>query len=312
MRSRLAANLPIINKIKLIQHYSLYLEKSNFKVDAIIWIIASLMISIAIGALFYILLPAGGGEVFAFILFVTAADISIGMPYFFAVKRIEQVELALPDTLKQMSDILRSGGTYEYALREIASSNLGPMKEELEKILRKLEEGENFENAFKTLREDVDSKLVKRTVTIIIDAMRSGAGLAEVLEQIAEDVREMNRLARERKARTMMQVLFMVAAGGIIAPLIFGFVSTVIQLLITAAAGAVGEAELITAKKALDTIQFSIQIYLLFEIIATSVMIALMREGKISKSIIYIPMLLLLAYILYYAGMVGSRIIVGK
>jgi archaeal flagellar protein FlaJ len=302
--------IPGLNKISFLKKYDKYLKQSEFKINSIIWILISIIFSLIPSTTLYLFFPEF--LILEIILFVAITDLMIGIPYLNAVKRIQEIEEAFPNTLRQMADTLKSGGTYEYALREVASSNYGAIKKEFEKILRKLEEGENFEDSFKSISENVDSKIIQRTVTIIIDSVKAGAGLSEILEQIAEDLREMNRIARERKSRTMMQVLFMIAAGGIIAPMIFGFVSTIVNVLIKSASGAVEQKAIIIAEEALRTITFSIEIYILIQVIATSLMISLMRDGNINKSILYLPILLLIAFALYYVGMIGSAFIVGS
>ena len=132
-----------------------------------------------------------------------------------------------------MSDILKSGGTYEYALREVSTIDYGPLTKELRKVLRRLEDGANFEDAFSSITENVDSDLVKKIVNIILDAVKAGAGLADVLDEISEDARTLYKMQQERKAKTTMQVLFIFAAGSMIAPAIFGLVNTLISFLIT-------------------------------------------------------------------------------
>ena len=106
----------------------------------------------------------------------------------------------------------------------------------------------------------------------------------------------------------------MFTAGSMVAPAIFGFVSTISGLLITSAAaakGGIGNPAIIMAQNAADTITLGIQGYMLIEVLAAAVIIALMREGKIAKSIIYFPILLLIAYIVYFAAAIASAAIVG-
>ncbi len=310
MNTNMIEKIPGLNQIGFLKKYNKYLQQSKFQIDALIWIIISIIIALIPATILYLLFPEY--LILEAILLIAIIDLLIGLPYLNAVKRIQEIEEAFPNSLRQMADTLKSGGTYEYALREVASSNYGAIKQEFEKILRKLEEGENFENSFKTLAEDVDSKIIQRTVVIIIDSIKAGAGLSEILEQIAEDIRAMNRIARERKSRTMMQVLFMVSAGGIIAPMIFGFISTIVKVLIKSATTAVAQETINTAIQALNTITLGIQLYIIIEVIATSLMISLMRDGNTSKSILYLPILLLIAFTIYYIGMLGSAFIVGS
>lgn len=301
--------LSLTDRIGFLQKYQANLRHINFQVNAIVWITLSVLLGLTVGAVIIFSFPEfyQGGV----IVFIVIVDLMIGYPYIKASQRIDEIERNLPDALKQMADTLRAGGTYEYALREIATTEYGPLKKELNEVLRKLEEGENFETAFGILSTNVDSKIIKRTITIIIDSVRSGAGLADILDEISEDVREAHRIEKERKTKTLLQVIFMVVAGSLIAPMIFGFVSTISSVLINAAARIVTEEEQITAKQASGTIQLGIQIYLFFEVLAASSMMALMREGKLTKTIIYMPILLLIAYMAYTFAVIFSGAIVG-
>ncbi|MEK6941425.1 MAG: type II secretion system F family protein [archaeon] len=299
----------LTDRIGFLQKYQTNLRHINFQVNAVVWITLSVLLGLVVGAIIIFTLPEfyQGG----IIVFIVIVDLMTGYPYIKASQRIDEIERNLPDALKQMADTLRAGGTYEYALREIATTEYGPLKKELNEVLRKLEEGENFETAFGVLSTNVDSKIIKRTITIIIDSVRSGAGLADILDEISEDVREAHRIEKERKTKTLLQVIFMVVAGSLIAPMIFGFVSTISTVLINAAAKIVTEEEQITAKQASSTIQLGIQIYLFFEVLAASAMMALMREGKLTKTIIYLPILLLIAYVAYTFAVIFSGAIVG-
>ena len=313
MALRLSEKIPLLNKSGLLRKYSQYLYHIEFPVDAVFWIVLSVVIASLVGVGLVLLLP-GFWQV-GIIMFLVVADLMIGYPYLRASQRIDEIEEALPDALKQIADTLRAGGTYEYALREIATAEYGPLRKEMNNVLRKLEEGENFENALKTLSQNVDSRLVQRTVTIIIDSVKSGAGLADILDEISEDVKATHQIASERKTRTMLQVIFMFTAGSLVAPAIFGFVSTISNTLITSAAaakGAAATAEIIKARNASDTILLGIQGYMLIEVLAASVIISLMREGKIAKSVIYFPVLLLIAYVTYITASVLSAAIVGS
>ncbi|MFH1256134.1 MAG: type II secretion system F family protein [Candidatus Diapherotrites archaeon] len=299
--------------------YRKYLKAANLKVSPAAWIGMAVIVSLVVGTFVYLLssdfLARDGNIILSAVFSLAIADLIVGFPYLLASRRIDEIEDALPDALKQMADTLKSGGTYEYALREVATAEYGALKDEMANVLTKLEEGENFETALTTLSDNIDSRIVKRTVTIIVDSVRAGAGLADILEDIAEDVRAIHRINRERKSRTLMQAAFMFTAGGIVAPAIFGFVDTIIKVLTTAARG-VGSAEIAAriplAIDAASKINLGIQIFIVAQAAITSVMISLMREGKPSKSIIYFPLLLFIAYSVYLVAQVVSVWLIGS
>lgn len=300
---------------KFFQKYKKMLKDIKFKMPAELWMLISTAISLcaAIATFGLIaLLHLAISPLVSLVIFLVVIDTMLGYPYLLAMKRINAIEEALPDALKQLADTLKAGGTYEYAFREISTSEYGPLSKEMENVLRKMEEGENLEDSLNSFSRNVDSTLVKRTIAIINDAIKAGAGLADILDDIADDVRAMHRIARERISGTMLQVIFIVTAGSVVAPIIMGLVTTVVQLLIETSAGiATSKAMVVEAVATRNTIVTLMQIYLIIEVAASGLMISLTREGKINKSLIYIPVLLLIAFICYYLALFASGMIIG-
>lgn len=289
-----------------ITRYAEILRRNKINVNALTWLGMAFGASIAIAIASFFLLsffsfdnPLLLGIIMLFVLL----DLSIGYPYYLEMRRIEEIERLLPDALKQIADTLKAGGTYEFALRELVQNDFGPLTKELELVLRKLDEGENLENSFKSLAENNNSKLLKRATTIIVDSIKSGAGLAEILDQISDDIRELKRIDLERKSRTTMGIMLLAAAGAVVAPALFGLNSSVLSFLIATAAktSIAKDAEVIANSLQFQNfILFVVSFYIFLEVTATSIMISLMRSGKVGKSIIYAPLLLLVAFTIYY------------
>jgi len=303
-------------KKKFLESYAGYLELLGLRMSPILWIALGSIIAAAAGFGFYVLAATQFGfddPVIPFIIMFVIADLLMGYPYYKGNQRIADIERNFPDALKQMSEVLKSGGTYESALREVASGDYGFLTKEMQVVQRKLEEGENFENSLYSLSENIDSKTVQRTVTIIVDSVRAGAGLADILEDIADDIKESQRITDERKSRTVLQVLFITAAGVFVTPFIFGMISTIVSFLITTSinTGLATVEEKITISGAKEVILMMMEAYLLIEVFFSSLMIALMREGKMNKSVIYAPILLLIAYVIFFASKLITQGIIG-
>lgn len=304
-------------KVQWLRKYREQMDKNRLTLPLSNWLAMSLGGSIALAIIGYFLFRLIGLDnpsLLSGILFLVSLDLTIGYPIYLELRRLDAVEKALPDALKQIADTLRAGGTYEFALRELASSDFGPLTKEIQKVLRKLDEGENMENSFKTLANDnSESRLVRRSVTIVIDSLKSGASLSDVLDQISDDIRELRRIASERKSRTVMGVMLIVAAGAIVAPALFGLNGSVLEFLIkTAKQNKIAEiasqtgggVSIAQSEAALAFISFIIVFYIFVELVACSIMVALMRDGKAGKSIIYAPILLLIGLMAYY----GTRL----
>jgi pilus assembly protein TadC len=339
---------------EILAAYQEYLRQVRWPFKAIEWILISF--AIAAGAalvmmLLFGIIPVIGLKLISvhwvhsillsIISFIVIFDLMVGYPYLKAVRRIDSIENNLPDALKQMGDTLKAGGTFEYALRGISTSEYGPLTEEMNNVLRRLEEGENLENSLKGFSRNITSRVVTRAVNIILDSITAGASLADILDEIADDVKANQRVINERKSSTLMQVLFMVSAGAFVSPFIFGLVISIVGFLMANATTmlsatssgpcfeycqgnngmqllceAIQEPTFSCPSKLCpadywqcltDSLMLYVALYIIIEIVAIGLMIALVREGKITKSFIYIPILLLIAYIIFFVSNIVTQ-----
>lgn len=299
-----------MNISKKFEEYNDTLEFCKLKYNSTKWIILSiiaaiimLILSTIISAIFI-----QEANLLPFAFTIATLILCLGYPYMKKEQIINSIEANFSDALKQMADTLKAGDTYESALREVANSDYGRLSEEMGISLRRLEEGTNIENALRGFAQRIDSKLVKRTMTIVVNSIKTGASLSEVLEDISEDVRDLHRLKEERKANTQMQFLFMIAAGGIIAPIIFGEVTAIMEMFTKVLGSEISKEQLAQAQNNSTMMLIITQGYLIIEVIGSGGIMALIRDGKINKSVIYIPILLLSAFTMYYISVSAIRV----
>lgn len=296
----------------LLEKYSFYLKKAKWKINASYWILISIVFAFLAFAVSYFSFTLFGldlGLVLPFVIGLSVADLMVGYPYLIAQRRFAEIEEAFPDALKQMADILKAGGSYDYSLREISKSEYGPLKEEVLGVLRRLEEGQNIRHAMMYLPENVDSVVIKRSVSIITDAIEVGAPLSEILEDIANDSRENIRIRSERKALTLMQVLFIVSASAVIAPFVLGIVLSVGGFMVDTgiAFGTLSDDVIQNALGFKSLLNNLFQAYLAIMIIFSSLMVSVMREGNVTKALTYMPFFLLIGFSIFFI----SYVIVG-
>ncbi len=318
--------------------YREYLREIKWPFSAGLWLIISFIVALLISAIIWLIIGViqifpmkpVHAILFTFIVFIAILDILASYPYLLSLRRISSIEENLPDAFKQMADTLKAGGTFEYALRTVSSAEYGPLTEEITLVLRRLEEGENLRNSLLSFSRNINSRIVKRAVNIILDSLSAGASLASILDEIADDLRSVHRIIRERKSTTLMQVLFIVSAGIIVSPFIFGLVSALIEFLMEQTLSAIsvmGEVGTKLPESSLfcdinsfitpegtnilgywycvsDTIIMLLVVYIIIESIAVGAMVSMIREGNLSKSFIYIPIFLFIAYVCYYGSYV--------
>lgn len=144
--------------------------------------------------------------------------------FFMMERRIDSIEQGTPDFLRQISSLLRSGVGIETALEDISKHGKGPLIDELKRAVIEIKIGSTFEDALLSMGERLRSKNLDRTFRMILEGRRVGGSLSDVIETVAEDLRAVLALKRERRANVMMSVMFLLIAAIIAAPFALGMI----------------------------------------------------------------------------------------
>lgn len=144
--------------------------------------------------------------------------------FFMMERRVDSIEQGTPDFLRQISSLLRSGVGIETALEDISKHGKGPLIDELKRAVIEIKIGSTFEDALLSMGERLKSKNLDRTFRMILEGRRVGGSLSDVIETVAEDLRAVLALKRERKANVMMSVMFLLIAAIIAAPFALGMI----------------------------------------------------------------------------------------
>ena len=146
--------------------------------------------------------------------------------FFMMERRVDAIEQGTPDFLRQISSLLRAGVGLETALEDVSRHGGGPLTDELKRAVIEIKIGSTFDDAILAMGERLKSKNLDRTFRMILEGRRTGGSLSDVVETVAEDLRAVLALQRERKANVMMSVMFLVIAAIIAAPFALGMIMT--------------------------------------------------------------------------------------
>jgi flagellar protein FlaJ len=144
------------------------------------------------------------------------------LPGQLAARRAEELERALPDVLRQMASTLRAGVSIDAALEDIAKSKYGELSKEFERVVSEVKRGRTLENALLALARRAHSPLYDRAFHLIVEGIERGAALANVLEAVAGDIKEVHAAQRERKTTTTQPIMFLYAVALFACPFIIG------------------------------------------------------------------------------------------
>ncbi|MGB9979721.1 type II secretion system F family protein [Methanobacterium sp.] len=153
--------------------------------------------------------------------------ILIGVWIFFMMeRRVDAIEQGTPDFLRQIASLLRAGVGLETALEDVSKHGEGPLSDELKRAVIEIKIGSTFDDAILAMGERLKSKNLDRTFRMILEGRKTGGSLSDVVETVAEDLRAVLALQRERKANVMMSVMFLIIAAIIAAPFALGMIMT--------------------------------------------------------------------------------------
>jgi tight adherence protein B len=111
-------------------------------------------------------------------------------------------EQGLPEALDRVTGALRAGYGLEYGFDLVAREGQPPCSEEFGQILQELSLGGDLEEALARLIMRVDSEDARLLATAVAVQRRTGGNLVEVLGQMAQMLRERERLRRDVQVLT--------------------------------------------------------------------------------------------------------------
>jgi flagellar protein FlaJ len=302
------------------KRYLKWLEKNIYyagmEINVEKFITLSFLNSFAISFFLFSIILAFGYELYAIIIFPASF---LGLQIIFDLiviligdKRGNFAESVLPDALQLMSSNIRSGLTPDKALLFAARPEFGVLEREIKLAASKAVAGEAIEDALTALGNRIKSRIINRTFTLIVEGMKKGGEIASLLEQTADDIRDLKMLKKEIAAQVSMYSIFIFIAVGFAAPLLFAFSSYLVETMSTIGSKlniAQASSYVIVGSLRLGVIKISptfLRIYTLLVLTLSSffggLIIGLLQEGKEKQGIKFIPILLLSNITIYFVA----------
>lgn len=118
-------------------------------------------------------------------------------------KRRNQFAEQLPDALQVISSALRSGHSFAGALAVVVESANEPMKSEMQRVVADEQLGIPLEQAIEVVVNRMDSRDLEQVGIVAQLQRESGSNAAEVVDRVAETIRERFELRRLIKTLTV-------------------------------------------------------------------------------------------------------------
>ncbi len=275
------------------------LESTNIMLSAEEYIGSSVLISISIAVATFLaglILSSAPLMILTILAFViTFSGLSYVLPYYLTQRRARELELVLPDGLRQMASTLRAGVGIDAAMDDIAKSRYGALSREFERAVVEVRRGRALEDALNALARRSSSPLYERAFHLITEGIERGAALADVLDSVSKDAREIQTVQRERRAATMQQVLFLLVAAIFAAPLIAGIVVGVGSGFSALGAGTAGLPE------GTSTI---VMLYIAIQAFICALAVGVIRYGQMMKGFMFVLPFIIGAIVMFYVAQI--------
>ncbi|MBI5635591.1 type II secretion system F family protein [Candidatus Micrarchaeota archaeon] len=254
-----------------------------------------------------------------------------------ADRRASNVELILPDVLQIISANLRAGMTLENAVWLSVRPEFGAFKDELKRVSSDTFAGVTFRNSILQMSRRVRSPILERSVKLIAEGVTLGGEMAKLLDEVAKDVKSVQAMKKEIISATMTYTIFIIFASVLVSPILFAIsvyyaeTSEVLAAKVaksgqinvpkggggggvslpTQSLGFFGQEKKEGGIKASDLRLFAVASILIATIFG-SLSLAVVRHGKASRGIKYVPLFSGVALILFFAASSLLRNLLGS
>ncbi|MBI4154119.1 type II secretion system F family protein [Candidatus Woesearchaeota archaeon] len=154
--------------------------------------------------------PAGPTNRFFYSILIIG--LSIGWVHFWIdflkeLKRQKRLEEKFLDFVRNMKTAVKSGISIPSAIIQAAQKDYSELDPYLKKLSNQIKLGIPIHTAFITFAHDTRNPLIKRIVTIVIEAEESGGEIETVLETVTNSLVSVKKLKEEQKSSTFSQVV---------------------------------------------------------------------------------------------------------
>jgi flagellar protein FlaJ len=176
----------------------------------IVYIVSGVLVSlfVLLGVLAMLGVFSGfGGPIDYFVFALLSGTGVYGMYESLHVRRISKIDSIFPDFVRDLAESRRAGMTFTKAILFASKGEYGILTPEIKKISQQVSWGGSVTDALLSFSQRVNTKSIRRTITLIIEASNSGGNVADVLDVAAKDAREIKMLEAERRTNMASYVV---------------------------------------------------------------------------------------------------------
>jgi len=122
-------------------------------------------------------------------------------------KRQKAIEENFLEFVRSLVGTVRSGIAIPNAILHVSDKDFGALTPYVRKLANQIRLGIPIHEALLTFSRDTENNVIKRSISIVIEAEESGGDIEDVLESVTKSVVQVKRVKEERKTSTFSQVV---------------------------------------------------------------------------------------------------------
>lgn len=170
-------------------------------------VLVSVFLLLGLLALFGINLIGSTGAIDYFVFAILSGTGVYGMYEYVHHRWVYKIDSVFPDFVRDLASSRRAGMTFTKAILFTSNGNYGVLTKEIKQIAQQISWGSSVEEALTEFAQRVNTTSVKRTISLIIEASRSGGNVADVLDVASQDALEIKQLEAERRVTMASYVI---------------------------------------------------------------------------------------------------------
>ncbi len=230
--------------------------------------------------------------------------------------RTKRMEEVLPDFLRFVSENLKGGMSFEKALWSSIKPEFDVLASEVRLSAKKVMTGQDVEEALTEFTTKYDSPILSRAFNLIIEGMKGGGRIADLIDKIIEDIEEMKELKREMRTTNLSYIIFITFVVLIVTPALFTL-SFQFLMVLKGISAKIGNLPTVSIGMPISFGKVSIdsEVFKRFSIYAlaiisgfSAIIVSIISKGDIKGGVKYIPIYIagsIIAYLVFMVAMSG-------
>jgi flagellar protein FlaJ len=223
-----------------------------------------------------------------------------GMYESMRARRIAKIDAIFPDFVRDLAESRRAGMTFVKAILFASKGNYGILTPEIQKISQQVSWGGSVTDALIAFSQRVNTKSIRRTISLIVEASNSGGNVADVLDVAAKDAREIKMLEAERRTN-MASYVVVIYVGMFVFLAIVLILCTSFIPAVVGGEGAQGMQGLMGGGNSASQADIAGVFYLacLVQAFGSALVAGVFEDGQFSSSVKHIFIMVFLTWLLF-------------